>query len=905
MNQAKSNQAQAQTSVDKQAQVVANDQSEVDKTNATDLSNKLNQANSAVTNDNQAISNAQKALGQAKANDAQNAKQVADKQNELTDAQNAKQVADKQNELTDAQKALDNAVKANQSSQADLTSAKNNQASVKADLDAKQKEVNNIKSQMGNVNTIIVPKGYTVDKVKQAYADANKGNTSFAENFYNTVGKNGMTINEYKANAKDIAETVDLKNITPEQQLEINKFAVGLINQVREQLGLQKIILNQDGMNIAKEVVAGYAEQGEILKFVHDVHNVLDPVAKDHELYGLAENRSWNYYGKTSSWRNVKGNDSYYTDYDNDNYVNMAVVKSDIYDDILNMLFEDNFDTNSAYGHANNFLENSYDTGDKDSNGNKVVVPLKNLYMGIGIANDDNGQKTLSSFYEIIPVYDSITYQTKDDVTYDSFTIYPGMNQNSSTFAYDSSINTDTPNYAQQLKQATDELSAKQTALDEAKQATTQAQAKADTTANALVAAQNKVNALTSELNQLKAYKAQTPQAQSTLDNANAKLAQDTKTRDDLQAQLNNLNDAIKAKVQTLANAKADLATKQTALDEAKQVTAQAQAKTDTTANALAAAQNKVNALTSELNQLKAYKAQTPQAQSTLDNANAKLAQDTKTRDDLQAQLNNLNDAIKAKVQALADAKADLATKQKALDEAKAVATSAQAKLDSDKQTLAKLQANLTSAQTNLDNAKKALADLENLPERLAQAKADVQKAQADLTSAQAKLDEAKKALAESQAQADVANEALSQANDDKAQAQSAYDKALKAYNDYLKAQQAVKDAEEKAKAQAQAKAEHTYFAQTANGKVVDEKGHIMVGYSAKGNQVFDAQGKLVGTLTQTSTTRRMANTVKQENAKALPQTGDKQNSNTTVGAILVGLGSLLGLGALGKRKED
>ena len=159
--------------------------------------------------------------------------------------------------------------------------------------------------------------------------------------------------------------------------------------------------------------------------------------------------------------------------------------------------------------------------------------------------------------------------------------------------------------------------------------------------------------------------------------------------------------------------------------------------------------------------------------------------------------------------------------------------------------------------------------------------------------------------MAESQAQADVANEALAKANDDKNQAQSAYDKALKAYNDYLAAEQAVKDTEAKATAQAQAKAEHTYFAQTANGKVVDEKGHIMVGYSVKGNQVFDAQGKLVGTLAQTSTTRRMVNTVKQENAKTLPQTGDKQNNNTTVGAILVGLGSLLGLGALGKRKED
>ena len=137
-----------------------------------------------------------------------------------------------------------------------------------------------------------------------------------------------------------------------------------------------------------------------------------------------------------------------------------------------------------------------------------------------------------------------------------------------------------------------------------------------------------------------------------------------------------------------------------------------------------------------------------------------------------------------------------------------------------------------------------------------------------------------------------------------KAQVQQAAKDAEEKAKALAQAQQAAKDAEEKTKAQAQAKAEHTYFAQTVNGKVVDEKGHIMVGYTVKGNQVFDAQSKLVGTLTQTSTTRRMANTVKQENAKALPQTGEKQSKGTTVGAILVGLGSLLGLGALGKRKE-
>ena len=35
-----------------------------------------------------------------------------------------------------------------------------------------------------------------------------------------------------------------------------------------------------------------------------------------------------------------------------------------------------------------------------------------------------------------------------------------------------------------------------------------------------------------------------------------------------------------------------------------------------------------------------------------------------------------------------------------------------------------------------------------------------------------------------------------------------------------------------------------------------------------------------------------------------MEQTGEKQSKGTTIGAILVGLGSLLGLGALGKRKE-
>lgn len=264
----------------------------------------------------------------------------------------------------------------------------------------------------------------------------------------------------------------------------------------------------------------------------------------------------------------------------------------------------------------------------------------------------------------------------------------------------------------------------------------------------------------------------------------------------------------------------------------------------------------------------------------------------------------------------LEKSKANLAQTNNDLSETQNVLVNATSTQANAKQALNTAQTDLANKRTVLNNAKKSVADAQN---KLAsdkqvqqQAQINLQAVTADLATKQENVEKAQQAYDEAKSNNDVAQKdledaknSLAQVQEKQSQAQSAYDKAMKAYNDYLKAQQAVKDAEEKAKAQAQAKAEHTYFAQTANGKVVDEKGHIMVGYSVKGNQVFDAQSKLVGTLAQTSTTRRMVNTVKQENAKTLPQTGDKQNNNTTVGAILVGLGSLLGLGALGKRKED
>lgn len=362
---------------------------------------------------------------------------------------------------------------------------------------------------------------------------------------------------------------------------------------------------------------------------------------------------------------------------------------------------------------------------------------------------------------------------------------------------------------------------------------------------------------LTSQLNQ----------AKSDLEKSKANLAQ---TNNDLSETQNVLVNATSTQAnakQALNTAQTDLANKRTVLNNAKKSVADAQ---------------------------------------------NKLASDKQVQQ--QAQIN-----LQAVTADLADLKTQLATNQENLTKALANLAQAKSGLDQANKDLASSKEKLVSKQTSLASAKSALAEaqaklteLQQAPQTLAKAKETLDQANKNLEIAKENVEKAQQAYDEAKSNNDVAQKdledaknSLAQVQEKQSQAQSAYDKAMKAYNDYLKAQQAVKDAEEKAKAQAQAKAEHTYFAQTANGKVVDEKGHIMVGYSVKGNQVFDAQSKLVGTLAQTSTTRRMVNTVKQENAKTLPQTGDKQNNNTTVGAILVGLGSLLGLGALGKRKED
>ncbi|MDE1506225.1 SEC10/PgrA surface exclusion domain-containing protein [Ligilactobacillus salivarius] len=196
---------------------------------------------------------------------------------------------------------------------------------------------------------------------------------------------------------------------------------------------------------------------------------------------------------------------------------------------------------------------------------------------------------------------------------------------------------------------------------------------------------------------------------------------------------------------------------------------------------------------------------------------------------ELTSQLNQAKSDLEKSKANLAQTNNDLSETQNVLVNATSTQTNA-------KQALNTAQTDLANKRTVLNNAKKSVADAQN---KLAsdkqvqqQAQINLQAVTADLATKQENVEKAQQAYDEAKSNNDVAQKdledaknSLAQVQEKQSQAQSAYDKAMKAYNDYLKAQQAVKDAEEKAKAQAQAKAEHTYFAQTANGKVVDEKG--------------------------------------------------------------------------------
>ena len=812
LQKAKANETTAQKAVDEQTNKVADAQSNVDKAQA-DVTTAQNNVNSA-----------QKTVDDAKAAmDPANVQATVDAANkaEAQVNQDKQDVATAQNNLENAKAAdatrqtnIDNAKKAVNTAQANVDFSTKQAQEMKDQLnkyqgikDAAQKEVDGLNDKLANVNTITIS---DVEAYKKAFNDWYTGSkrgenwTEEDKNFLNDF----MNSNTYKGNAADKNITVDINHLTADQIKELSLFSADLLNQVRNQLGLPKVIVTEGSLKLAKDVTDNYVSDNWD-KFDHDV----DGISRAAEENGLLS--GGNFY-----------EDAIFSS-DFSEASTMDDLKSILYTGIVTMIGG----SGDEMLHAAGLL--GVDFGDDISTG-------KEQYFSAGTS--------------MFPIKENQMWITKMG---HFFNVSKDYIRDSAKFSTTEVPGTSTEDLVAQLNTTKTKLASATDALNKAKDADTQAQQ---------ILAKNKAELTTAQDNLTKAQNVpvQTETAQKALTDAQNKLATDTKINVDAQAKKEAALGDEAAKQKVLDQANANLATAQKALTDA-------QAKQKAAENNLSAEKVKLASLQQVANE-KTQDVKT--AQVALDDAKNKLAA-----------LENAPLLVKA-------AEYKLAAAQKALDPVENVLVSEKAKLSALKQDLADAQADVTTAQKNYD-------------EKLA-----IQ------TKAQTDLDNAKKVL------------------------QAIYDReALEAQ---IAAQEKAREEAEKKAAEEKAQAEKNGYHVDGN-KVVDENGNQVSNWTVKNGQIIDNKGKVVSGLTINKAGAVVNKTGQQINSKnvvdnlqankrtqapvvqskvagktyvstvvapekakanALPQTGEKESKTTLVGAILVGLGSLVGLFGLGRKKE-
>ncbi|UTX37553.1 SEC10/PgrA surface exclusion domain-containing protein [Ligilactobacillus salivarius] len=784
VNDAQNNTSSAQNNVDKAQKAVNDAKSAMDPANVQSTVDAANKAEAQVNQDKQDVAKAQTNLDNAKAADAT-----------------------RQTNIDNAQKAVDTAKSNVDFSTKQAQEMKDQLNKYQGIKDAAQKEVDGLNDKLANVNTITIS---DVEAYKKAFNDWYTGSrrgenwTEEDKNFLNDF----MNSNTYKGNAADKDVVVDINHLTADQIKELSLFSADLLNQVRNQLGLPKVIVTEGSLKLAKDVTDNYVSDNWD-KFDHDV----DGISRAAEENGLLS--GGNFY-----------EDAIFSS-DFSEASTMDDLKSILYTGIVTMIGG----SGDEMLHAAGLL--GVDFGDDISTG-------KEQYFSAGtsmfpIKEDQMWITKMGHFFNVSKDYirDSAKFSTTE---------VPG---------------TSTEDLVAQLNTTKTKLASATDALNKAKDADTQAQQ---------ILAKNKVELTTAQDNLTKAQNVpvQTETAQKALTDAQNKLATDTKINVDAQAKKEAALGDEAAKQKVLDQANANLATAQKALTDA-------QAKQKAAENNLSAEKVKLASLQQVANE-KTQDVKT--AQVALDDAKNKLAA-----------LENAPLLVKA-------AEDKLAAAQKALDPVENVLVSEKAKLSALKQDLADAQADVTTAQKNYD-------------EKLA-----IQ------TKAQTDLDNAKKVL------------------------QAIYDReALEAQ---IAAQEKAREEAEKKAAEEKAQAEKNGYHVDGN-KVVDENGNQVSNWTVKNGQIIDNKGKVVSGLTINKAGAVVNKTGQQINSKnvvdnlqankrtqapvvqskvagktyvstvvapekakanALPQTGEKESKTTLVGAILVGLGSLVGLFGLGRKKE-
>ena len=487
------------------ANKVADAQNKVDSlsstTDTTQLEKEVATLTTQVAEDTKAVSTAQSNLDNGK-------KAQSNKDRAIKDAQNG--VSSAEATLTQATTALATA-KANQSSKQDALNV------AKTDLERAKTELESVDSGQAKLNI-------SSEYVRLLREYSNTKNMSFSDQL-KALGKKELenrgilgaegNPNKYKAPEKDKSVNVDIKNLTPEVEREINLFTADLINQIRDAFGRPRAIVTEDSMRIAKEVAKASKEEEN-----HDF-DALDGVEAKNGIL-ISENLGFSEKGVS----------------------NLAELKEVIYKNILIGLFLDSdSEERLNWAHALSFA--------RLSDINKPDLVYQN-YIGVGFQPTSEGN-----------------FNIHIDGTSDN-----GISANAK---FDKTKVVTAPSTAEKAAKLKEKVSLAQKAHDEAVKASQEAKTAVQSAQTAYTNAETALANARTNLSNVVGNKIDVPSLEKALADAQSKLANDTKAlqtaKESLALAKSNATDKAKALADAksaLETAKAEQATADTALATAK-----------------------------------------------------------------------------------------------------------------------------------------------------------------------------------------------------------------------------------------------------------------------------------------------------------------------------------------------
>ena len=327
----------------------------------------LDQANKNVQTAEQAVTNAQSAL---------DGTGLASAQNDLKDAQKA--VKDAEATVADAQTAFKNATKADadrdqaiKSAETDvntkndavklakekLATANQHADSVESKLQSAQAELKSAQDKLANTGVDTV----TIADLTQFKKDKAEGDSDFMTDSGATVIENSST----KISEVNKKQTVELDNLTDEQQKEVSLYAAKVLTTIHKQFGLNEVTVTDSDLRIAREQAKKYVARG---------------ISADK-----AGHINGAYHGENISLGNETKS------------MTMYELKQRVYDAIMGQTFAD---APSKWGHSsNNFVNNTVGIATANVDGRLHIISTLDLAGG-NVIKDEKDTASLEKAVE-------------------------------------------------------------------------------------------------------------------------------------------------------------------------------------------------------------------------------------------------------------------------------------------------------------------------------------------------------------------------------------------------------------------------------------------------------------------------------------------------------------------------